>query len=99
MSLGERYSEYDKFAWFYRKDWGAEYHLEAREAYERVVFPRLRQGDRVLDLCCGTGDLSRILFHRGYSVTGLDGSEEMLRYAREGTPAVEFLAGDARAFS
>jgi SAM-dependent methyltransferase len=54
---------------------------------------------RVLDLCCGSGDLSRELLARGYQVTGLDGSPEMLRYARQRVPRTEFLLEDARSFA
>jgi SAM-dependent methyltransferase len=36
---------------------------------------------------------------RGYAVTGLDGSEAMLRFARENAPAAEFILADARDFS
>ncbi len=47
---------------------------------------------RVLDVACGTGVLTRHL--RG-EVVGLDGSEEMLRIARERVPAATFVRGDA----
>jgi len=36
----------------------------------------------VLDLCCGTGRLSRLLLEQGYTVTGLDLSPHMLEHAR-----------------
>ena len=67
-------------------------------ALERIVFSRLAPGARVLDLCCGSGDLCQALIPRGYQVTGLDGSEEMLRYARAKAPSAEFLHRDARDF-
>jgi len=37
----------------------------------------------VLDLACGTGSLTKILALRGYSVTGVDSSEEMLTEAEQ----------------
>ncbi len=37
----------------------------------------------VLDLACGTGTLTDILAHRGYDMTGVDASPEMLSVARE----------------
>lgn len=43
----------------------------------------VRPGDRALDLCCGTGDLSFLLAERGAEVTGLDFSTEMLAVAEE----------------
>lgn len=47
-------------------------------------FARLdRPVRRVLDLCCGTGSLTRELCLRGYEVTGVDLSSEMLSLAEE----------------
>jgi demethylmenaquinone methyltransferase / 2-methoxy-6-polyprenyl-1,4-benzoquinol methylase len=43
----------------------------------------LRRGTRVLDLACGTGDLSRELASRDYEVVGLDLSEGMLRASHD----------------
>ena len=37
----------------------------------------------VLDLACGTGTLTNILARRGYDMTGVDASPEMLSVARE----------------
>jgi demethylmenaquinone methyltransferase / 2-methoxy-6-polyprenyl-1,4-benzoquinol methylase len=42
---------------------------------------RPQPGQRALDLCCGTGDLSLLLARRGVRVTGLDFSEPMLQKA------------------
>jgi len=39
-------------------------------------------GWQVLDIACGTGEISRVLTSLGASVTGLDFSESMLGYAR-----------------
>ncbi len=47
---------------------------------------------RVLDVACGTGVLTQHL--RG-EITGLDGSERMLKIARERVPGVTFIRGDA----
>ncbi|PFA64472.1 SAM-dependent methyltransferase [Bacillus sp. AFS015802] len=41
------------------------------------------QGKRVLDIACGTGELSLRLARHGYEVTGVDLSEDMLMIARE----------------
>jgi SAM-dependent methyltransferase len=92
------YSAYDQFAWFYSQGWGEDFHKQARAVFDEHVYPRLPAGARVLDLCCGIGDLSLELDRRGYRVTGIDGSEEMLRYARERVPAAEFIHADAREF-
>ena len=61
-----------------------------RITVERVVRP----GDRVLDACCGTGDLAIAASNRGGKVTGLDFSERMLERARAKDAAIEWVRGD-----
>jgi demethylmenaquinone methyltransferase / 2-methoxy-6-polyprenyl-1,4-benzoquinol methylase len=62
-------------------------------AAEEVVWP----GDRVLDSCCGTGDLAVAAERRGGRVVGLDFSEKMLERARRKSGAIEWVQGDALA--
>ena len=57
----------------------------------------VRGGDRVLDACCGTGDLAIGARKRGAVVTGLDFSPKMLERARRKDAAVEWVQGDALA--
>jgi demethylmenaquinone methyltransferase/2-methoxy-6-polyprenyl-1,4-benzoquinol methylase len=64
-----------------------------REAAEAVVRP----GDRVLDACCGTGDLAIAGAAAGGRVTGIDFSEPMLERARLKAPDIEWIMGDALA--
>jgi demethylmenaquinone methyltransferase/2-methoxy-6-polyprenyl-1,4-benzoquinol methylase len=54
----------------------------------------VRAGDRVLDACCGTGDLAVGARGRGAEVVGLDFSEKMLERARRKEPAIEWVCGD-----
>ena len=61
-----------------------------RIAAEAVVRP----GDRVLDACCGTGDLALAARKAGGEVTGLDFSPAMLERARRKAPSVEWVEGD-----
>jgi demethylmenaquinone methyltransferase/2-methoxy-6-polyprenyl-1,4-benzoquinol methylase len=42
---------------------------------------QVRPGDRALDLCCGTGDITFALARRGAETVGLDFSAEMLSIA------------------
>jgi SAM-dependent methyltransferase len=90
--------DYNPIAAFYRKHWCTHYHTGLLSMLARVLLSRLRPGARVLDVCCGTGTVARDLVSRGFSVTGMDASEEMLRYAAKEVPQAEFLLGDARAF-
>jgi demethylmenaquinone methyltransferase/2-methoxy-6-polyprenyl-1,4-benzoquinol methylase len=62
-----------------------------------TVEETVRDGDRVLDACCGTGDLAIAARGRADSVVGLDFSEPMLERARKKAPEIEFVQGDALA--
>ena len=62
-----------------------------RLAVTKVVWP----GDRVLDACCGTGDLAIEAERRGGRVVGLDFSERMLERARRKSGTIEWVQGDA----
>lgn len=60
-----------------------------------------RSGERALDLCCGTGDVTFALARQGVEAVGLDFSEPMLavanqRLANKKTPAIQFVRGDAQ---
>ncbi len=94
----KRFDAYDSFAWLYANYWGDAFHREVREPLERALLSKLPQGAKVLDLCCGDGRLTALLVERGFAVTGLDGSEHMLAYARQRCPRTPFLLADARGF-
>jgi SAM-dependent methyltransferase len=96
--LTERYAEYDRLARFYHRYWGGRYHQKALTVLDRILLPHIPPNAKILDLCCGTGHLTEALAGRGYRMTGIDGSEAMLRYAREALPAGEFILADARTF-
>ena len=49
----------------------------------------------VIDLGCGTGVLTNALSERGYNVTGIDASDEMLAKARASFPAVDVVFSNA----
>jgi demethylmenaquinone methyltransferase / 2-methoxy-6-polyprenyl-1,4-benzoquinol methylase len=61
-----------------------------RLTVEAVVQP----GDRVLDACCGTGDLAVAAEREGGIVTGLDFSSAMLERARRKSDTVDWVEGD-----
>ncbi|CAL1516957.1 methyltransferase domain-containing protein [Chitinophaga sp. MM2321] len=56
-------------------------------------------GETILDLGCGTGELTAQLAATGAQVTGIDASEAMIISARAHFPQVSFEVGDATSFS
>ena len=55
----------------------------------------LQPGQRILDVCAGTGALARRAVARGVEVVGVDGCDAMLRRLIERTPTVPVVVGDA----
>jgi SAM-dependent methyltransferase len=94
------------FAAYYNQHW---------QTFAEQTAPRLlawyaatppgRQRLPVLDLGCGTGQLTRHFLAAGYSVTGLDISADMLAHARANNALgvaegrARFVQGDAAAFT
>lgn len=77
---------------WYEKSFGEDYLLvykhrdlegATREVKTMISWLKLPAGAKVLDLCCGTGRHSMALSDAGYSVTGVDLSEVLLREARK----------------
>lgn len=62
-------------------------------AYYSQIIKRLTDGRRVLDLGCGTGNLSTRLARRGFKVVGMDASDTMLMYAAQKSAEVTWLRG------
>ncbi len=97
--FGRVYSEaYDLF--YQDKDYEAECDV-IEEMFQRHAGGRV---GAILDLGCGTGNHAIPLAHRGYQVTGVDRSSEMLKHAKtkvqrqhtEPKKAPQFLKGDVR---
>lgn len=99
MLTEDRYTEYDTWAWLYNQTMGPEYSQNQEKPVETLLLSHLEEQTKLLDLCCGTGHLTQKLIEKGYQVTGFDGSEQMLNYARQNAPNGTFLLGDARQFS
>jgi trans-aconitate 2-methyltransferase len=55
-------------------------------------------GERILDVGCGTGQLTAEIARSGATVVGLDTSAEMLAEARKNSPGLVFELGDAASF-
>lgn len=75
--------EYDEWAEFILREAGA----------------RGFAGGRILDLACGTGNAATPLIRRGYEVTGVDASADMLAVARGKHPGADWIPGDFESFA
>ena len=93
-----RDSPYDAIAGLYHRHWDNWYVPQAAPALDRLFFLHLRPAARVLEVCCGSGHMTRELASRGYRVTGIDNSAALLEYARREVPQARFIHGDAREF-
>ena len=91
--------EYDPFAAIYNRYWGRDYHTQAFPLVDRLLLSRLPSNAAVLDVCCGTGQFAAMMAAKGFQVAGIDGSSEMLRFARENAPGLAFTVSDVRDFS
>ncbi len=68
--------------------------------YEKIInfimskSESLEEGSIALDLCCGTGTISKMLTDRGFESIGVDSSFDMLIYAREKDDKTVYLNQD-----
>ena len=70
-------------------------------SYGADLLPLLapQPGERILDLGCGTGQLTAQIAEAGASVVGVDRSADMIGQARQNYPAIEFKLAEAASFS
>jgi trans-aconitate 2-methyltransferase len=57
-----------------------------------------QDGEKILDLGCGTGDLTDIIAQSGACVRGIDSSCSMISTAQVNYPDIHFSVADARSF-
>lgn len=87
-------SQYDKIAQAYDQTRTKDL---MEEPYLAMVAGYLPKNGQVLDLGCGSAEpIAQYFIDRGYSVTGVDGSEVMLKLCRQRYPQSEWLFGDMR---
>lgn len=69
--------------------------------YGKDVFALLEplSGERILDVGCGTGQLTKSIVDSGAAVVGIDASSSMIESARSNFPNIEFFVADAAEFS
>ena len=92
-----RYADYDELAQVYNRHWGG-FSVQILPILEQLALKDYPEGAAILDLCCGTGQLANALTDRGCRVVGVDGSSQMLKYARINAPAATFRLFDVRSF-
>lgn len=92
-------NDYDILARFYNKYWTTYAPELFSQVLDEFFLPNLTHRARILDLCCGTGQVCAYLSANGYHTTGLDLSEGMLAIARQNAPKADFIHADARSFS
>ena len=80
----------------YHALWADFYLSSALPALEATFFSQLEPGSKVLDVCCGSGHVTKELIKRGFAVTGVDASANMLAIAQRELPAGTWLVRDAR---
>ena len=95
--LGDKdhvYNDYEKKAkWFD--------HHRSRDFFEKFyldkVISYLSPRATVLDLGCGMGEpISQYFIEQGYKLTGIDGSQKLIKLAKKRYPQAEFIVADMR---
>jgi 2-polyprenyl-3-methyl-5-hydroxy-6-metoxy-1,4-benzoquinol methylase len=86
---------YDKIA-----DWFVNYRKTSEvDGYILWFIERIEKGGKILDVGCGGGvPNAGFLVEKGFDVTGIDFSEQMIRLAKENVPAAKFSKSDICAF-
>lgn len=94
---------YREFARFYASGPYPEYSRRMAELLPAVLERFGAKPRTLLDLACGEGTFAVLMAQRGFKVTGVDASPEMLRYARERAEEagveVQFIEQDMRTLS
>lgn len=73
-----------------------DYVFELGKGVVELLSPK--NGESILDLGCGTGELAVEIAKRGASVIGMDVSTEMIHSAKKKYPEMNFIVGDAENF-
>ena len=81
--------KYNKIAlWWHNQHFNSEYGITQIE--KAVGFAS--EGGKALDVGCGAGGrFIRILKNEGFSITGIDVSEEMIKLAKNSHPEIDFI--------
>ena len=50
--------------------------------------------NKILDLGCGMGHYANYMYNKGFDITGIDFSEEMIKIARENNNNIKYIVSD-----
>ncbi len=97
-------AEYEGFAELERRGWSddsiAAGYVDLFSSASDLAIPPLvgsvKDCGRVLDLCCGQGNVTGALLNEGVDAVGADFSPAMLSLARQRLPSGEFVEADAQ---
>jgi SAM-dependent methyltransferase len=100
LGAGEHYVDAELYEYEYRR------RRDDVNYYAACASGELAPESSILELCCGSGRVTRKLLRSGFHVTGIDMSEEMLERARGGVSRLpkrfrdnaEFHRGDMKDF-
>jgi ubiquinone/menaquinone biosynthesis C-methylase UbiE len=85
---------YNLVAEWYEKSFGGK-----ENRYLKRFVKLVPKQSRILDIGCGTGDDTKFLLRKGFKVTSIDSSKEMLSIAKKKIPNHKFLLKDMRKIS
>src|SRR5699024_7008855 len=57
-----------------------------------------KPNEKILDIGCGTGDLTKKIAEKGAIPTGIDASSEMIETAKQKYPDITFIKADATSY-
>lgn len=68
---------------------------ELAEQFSKENGADFENAKEILNICCGDGSGMELFYERGFSVTGLDCSQKMLRKAKENYPHMRWILQNA----
>ena len=73
---------------------GRDYRFIKNQTLGQIINTADIDGDNALDIGCGTGQLSRELYHLGFWVTGIDISPEAIKAAKSASKYIDYMEMD-----
>lgn len=101
MTLFDEFGRMESVNWA-RQSLAHEYVHRFASAADQAIAPLLQaaspiQNQRILDVCCGHGNITNRLTSEGAEAIGLDFSPAMLEMARSTSTGASYILGDAQA--